>query len=147
MEALSRGGAGLGLALGGTLSHIVSSSQLAELSAEGVGLFVFDRMIAVGATPVWPRPEPPPSLVPHLVMLVGLAGAAFAGAWYVRSAIERRSGDDRAGITLSVAVDGRPSDAGRLAYWHLRHHDENAALAPYARAARSLTTACAARPR
>lgn len=91
---------------------------------------LFDRMLADGATPAWPRPRPPPSLLPALVVLIAVAGAAFAGAWHVRSLVQRTAGGDGwRDLALFVAMEGRASDASRLGYWHLQQHDENAALA------------------
>ncbi len=90
---------------------------------------LFDRMLAAGVTPAWPRPQAPPSLLPVVMVLLAMAATAFAGTWYTRSAITESSGDDQRGLTLRVMMDGRASDAGRLAYWHLQHDDKAAALA------------------
>ncbi len=90
---------------------------------------LFDRMVAAGATPSWPRPRPPPSMIPHLIVLVTLGGAAFGATLYARSAIGRSHLDDRSRLTLGMAIDGTAQDTGSLAHWHLQNHDENGALA------------------
>jgi Zn-dependent protease with chaperone function len=90
---------------------------------------LLDRMAAAGVTPEWPRPRPVPSIRALIALLVVLAAAAFAGGEYLRSTLARVQDDDRVGLTLLLAMEGRPYDAGRLALWHFENGDDSGALA------------------
>jgi hypothetical protein len=100
----------------------------AVLRRAGMHPHLYDRMVAAGATPSWPRPLPPRSLLLPWLALLLLAGAPFAGSWYLRGAAWSAK-DDLTSLRLRVAINGQAFDAGWLAFWHHQHHEVGTALA------------------
>lgn len=133
-RALERRADNFGSAVSGMYARALEKLYRANLTPAVLGRtathpHLFDRMAAAGTTPQWPRPEPPPSLLPALVVLASLASAAFVGAWYARFTIETSPRDDRPTLAMKLALDGRAYDAGRLGYWYLHHGGADVALA------------------
>ncbi len=117
----------------------------AVLRRPGAHPDLVDRMISAGVTPAWSRPQPPPSFIATLVLLLALAAVFFASSWRVRSLTQRDDGDSWRDLALGVAVDGRPEYVGRLGYWYLQRREYDAALALF-RAAEAMNEADATWP-
>jgi Zn-dependent protease with chaperone function len=93
----------------------------AVLARRGVHPHLYDRLVAAGAPPPYPRPAPPSSrrLLGALLTGVGVIGAAVIVAelgWSTAAAGLRTREDDPQAIRMLIAVRGSAWEVGQLAY-------------------------------
>jgi Zn-dependent protease with chaperone function len=103
----------------------------AVLGRKGGHPDLYDRMLAAGVTPDWPRPEPPPrnrrsGIAAFVLVLVSTVGLTLAPTL---DAIAHP--DARGPLVRGVALHGSPSDVAALGRWHYEHGQFVEALAFY----------------